>query len=213
MNIDEVVIIPYSTAQSHLLGISHYHEVITRVSSPEAVDRAVQDIEATLREMHDITDPEKDDFFVVTQQGLVDQVKNIMSALTAFLASVVAIALVVGGIGVMNIMLVSVAERTREIGLRKSVGATDKDILTQFLLESILLTAFGGVISVILGAALSFVIAIVLTRVVGLDWAFNFPVSSIFLGLGVSAFVGLVFGIYPAKQASKKSPIEALHYE
>jgi len=127
-NTNELVIIPYSTAQTYLLGIDHFHEAIVKASSPEAVARTVRDIEATLRENHNITDPDRDDFFVTTQQGLVDQVQNIIGVLTAFLSSVVGIALVVGGIGVMNIMLVSVTERTREIGLRKAIGATEGDI-------------------------------------------------------------------------------------
>lgn len=113
----------------------------------------------------------------------------------------------------MNIMLVSVTERTREIGLRKAIGATDKDIISQFLFEAVTLTALGGIIGIILGATFSMIASIVLTRVYDLNWAFTFPVSAAALGLGVSALVGLVFGIYPARQAAKKSPIEALRYE
>jgi len=212
-NPDEVIVLPYSTAQTYLLGIDYYHEVMTRAESPELVARTVRDIEDTLREMHDIEDPDKDDFFVVTQEGLVDQVKIITGVLTAFLASVVAIALVVGGIGVMNIMLVSVTERTREIGLRKALGATVKNILTQFLMEAVMLTAIGGIIGILLGVVLSFLTAFVLREFMGLEWEFVFPLSAAILGFGVSAFVGLLFGIYPAKQASKKSPMEALRYE
>jgi putative ABC transport system permease protein len=113
----------------------------------------------------------------------------------------------------MNIMLVSVTERTHEIGLRKAIGATEKDILVQFLLEAILLTLIGGVIGIILGAGFSFLASIILTKFAGLNWGFTFPVSAAFLGLGVSAGVGLIFGIYPARQAAKKDPIEALRYE
>ncbi len=213
LNINELVVVPYTSAQSYLLGIDHFHEIITRAKSPEAVERTVKDIELTLRQSHGITDPKKDDFFVVTQQGVVDQVKTIIGALTAFLSSVVAIALVVGGIGVMNIMLVSVTERTREIGLRKALGATNRDILTQFLLEAVMLTALGGIIGILLGALLSFLAGIILTQTVGLNWEFSFPVSAAVLGLSVSAIVGLIFGIYPARKAAKKSPIEALRYE
>jgi len=110
-------------------------------------------------------------------------------------------------------MLVSVTERTREIGLRKALGATEKDIMTQFLLEAILLTAIGGIIGIILGAALSFSVALILSKVVNLAWTFTFPLSAVFLGVGVSAFVGLVFGLYPARRAARKSPIDALRYE
>jgi putative ABC transport system permease protein len=113
----------------------------------------------------------------------------------------------------MNIMLVSVTERTREIGLRKALGATDKDILTQFLLEAVLLTAIGGLVGIILGASLAFIIAIALSKGLGVNWTFVFPWVGAFLGLSVSALIGLIFGGYPARQASKKSPIEALRYE
>jgi len=144
----------------------------------------------------------------------VGQIESITSALTAFLSSVVSIALVVGGIGVMNIMLVSVTERTREIGLRKALGATKKDILSQFLIEAVMLTAIGGAIGIFFGASLSFIAAYILRDIIMLDgWVFVFPLSAAFLGFGASAFVGLLFGIYPARQAAKKSPMEALRYE
>jgi putative ABC transport system permease protein len=212
-NFDELVLVPYSTAQLYLLSIDYFHEIIVKTKGPEFVDRSVRDIEATLRETHNIEDPQDDDFFVVTQQGIIEQVQIIIGTLTLFLSSVVAIALVVGGIGVMNIMLVSVTERTREIGLRKALGATKKDILTQFLLEAIILTGIGGFIGIALGAGLAFAASFIITNVFSLDWEFVFPLSAVFLGLGVSTTVGLVFGLYPARQASKKSPIEALRYE
>jgi len=212
-DINDVVLLPYTTAQSYLLGIDYYHEVMARAKNYEDVDKMVYDIEATLREMHNITDPDKDDFFIVTQDDMVDSIKSIMGILTAFLSFVVAISLVVGGIGIMNIMLVSVTERTREIGLRKSVGATEKDILTQFLLESITLTALGGIIGILLGFLLSLAASFGLSYALNVEWAFSFPLLAVFLGLGVSVFVGIVFGLYPARAASKKNPIEALRYE
>ncbi len=212
-NPDEVVLMPYSTAQTYLLGIDYFNEVMIKAKSPEFVARTVRDIETTIRETHNIKNPEKDDFFVVTQEGLVSQISTIINILTIFLSSVVAIALVVGGIGVMNIMLVSVTERTREIGLRKALGATRKDIMTQFLIEAVVLTGVGGAIGIFFGAVLSFLAAAVLKNFMMLDWTFQFPLSAALLGFGVSALVGLVFGLYPAKQASKKSPMEALRYE
>jgi putative ABC transport system permease protein len=212
-DINKVVMIPYTTAQTYLLGISHFHEIILKASGPEAVPRTVKDIERTLRETHNIDDPEKDDFYITTQQGLVEQIKTIIGALTTFLSSVVAIALVVGGVGVMNIMLVSVTERTREIGLRKSLGATNKDILLQFLLEAMLLTGAGGVIGITLGTMFSLFASVILTYYVGLNFEFSFPFVAAILGLISSTLVGLVFGLVPARKASKKSPIEALRYE
>lgn len=213
VNLDDLVIVPYTTAQLYLLGITHYNEVIAKAADASVVDRTVRDIQLTLRESHGITDPTKDDFFVVTQEGAVKQIKNIMDGLTLFLSLVVAIALVVGGIGVMNIMLVSVTERTREIGLRKALGATEKDIMLQFLLEATILTLIGGAVGIILGAVGAFVFPIVLSLATGLNWSFSFPVVAAVLGLGVSASVGFIFGLYPAYQASKKSPMEALRYE
>ena len=213
INFNRSVILPYTTARDYLLGINYYHEIMTRASSPEAIARTVVDIETTLREAHGITDPEKDDFFVVTQEALVAQIKTIIGTLTVFLSSVVAIALVVGGIGIMNIMLVSVTERTKEIGLRKALGATEKNILLQFLIEAVFLTAAGGVIGIALGSALSFLVAWVLRVVMEVDWSFAFPLSGAILAFSISAAVGLIFGIYPARKAAKKSPIEALRYE
>ena len=173
----------------------------------------MKDVEATLRDAHNIDDPDKDDFFVVTQQALAEQIQTIIGALTAFLSSVVAIALVVGGVGVMNIMLVSITERTREIGLRKAVGATSKDIMQQFLMESVFLTLIGGILGIFLGGVLSYLISIVLSQLLTSSWTFTFPISAVFLGLGVTGAVGLIFGIYPARSAAKKHPTEALRYE
>jgi putative ABC transport system permease protein len=210
---DEVVIVPYTTAQRYILGIKHFQHIIVEADSEANISQTVEDIEATLRNSHNITDPEKDDFNVSSQADAMAMVNTIMNILTLFLAAVAAISLIVGGVGIMNIMLVSVTERTREIGLRKAIGATEKDILFQFLLEAVILTALGGIIGIILGTSLSFLTSLALTRFANLNWPFNFPVQAAALGIGVSAFVGLIFGLYPARQASQKSPIEALRYE
>ncbi len=139
--------------------------------------------------------------------------RNITSILSAFLTAIASISLVVGGIGVMNIMLVSVVERTKEIGLRKAVGATNKDILQQFLLEAIILAFIGGVAGIILGSFLAFIISLFLKGYLATGWVFSLPLSAIMWGVGVSTATGIAFGIYPARQASLKNPIEALRYE
>ncbi len=213
MNFDSAVIIPYTTAQRYIFGIKYFNRLVVEADSEEHVAQTAEDIKVTLRNSHNITDPDKDDFFVETQADAMEMVGTIMSILTLFLAAVAAISLIVGGVGIMNIMLVSVTERTREIGLRKAIGATGKNILFQFLLESVTLTAAGGIIGIILGSLFSFLTSLALSRYANLDWSFTFPVQAALLGIGVSAVVGLVFGLYPARKASLKSPIEALRYE
>ncbi len=138
---------------------------------------------------------------------------SITSVLTLFLAAIASISLIVGGVGIMNIMLVSVIERTREIGLRKAVGATDGDIIQQFLIESVMITSIGGLIGIIVGGAVVTAAWFVIAKILAVSWTFEFPISAVLLAVGVSAGTGLVFGIYPARQAARKSPIEALRYE
>lgn len=212
-NFDEMTLMPYTTAKDYLLGIKYYHRFIIQANSDQDVEATAEDIRLTLRESHNISDPSKDDFFVSTQQDLAKRLATITSSLTYFLVAVASIALFVGGVGIMNIMLVAVTERTREIGLRKALGATDKDILSQFLIEAILLTVIGGIIGIILGSGLAFGASIGLSKGLGVNWQFVFPWGGAALGFGVSALIGLIFGGYPARQASKKSPIEALRYE
>jgi len=214
INFDDGYIVPYTTAQNYLLGTKHFDRLLVDVDSEENLDQTVEDVTRTIRDNHNITDPEKDDFQIVNQADLLETFGIITTALTYFLAAVAAISLLVGGIGIMNIMLVSVTERTREIGLRKAVGATTQNILFQFLFESVVLTMLGGIIGIILGAAISFVVYIIITSgFPSLGWEFVFPVGGAFLGIGVSTAIGLIFGVYPARQAAKKSPIEALRYE
>ncbi|MCL4406425.1 MAG: ABC transporter permease [Patescibacteria group bacterium] len=210
---DEAAIIPYTTALTYLLSSHAFHNISIRAASEEEVPQVVEDAKRTLRDLHDITDPEMDDFRIMTQADAVSTVKTITGVLTALLLAVAAVSLVVGGIGIMNIMLVSVTERTREIGLRKAVGATEKDILTQFLFEAVILTAVGGLIGIIFGTGLAFLLTIILSKTVAAGWTFSFPLSGALAGFIVAAGVGLVFGIYPARQAATKNPIEALRYE
>jgi putative ABC transport system permease protein len=210
---DDTVFMPYTTTQQYITGTKFYSRIVVTADTEANLKSTVNDVTNTLRDSHNITDPDKDDFSVVTSADIAKTLGTVTSALTAFLAAVAAISLIVGGIGIMNIMLVSVTERTREIGLRKAIGATNKDVLMQFLLEAVILTLAGGIIGIILGGLLSYIISIILTSVLELDWTFVFPWTAAILGIIVASLVGLVFGIYPARQASKKSPMEALRYE
>lgn len=212
-NFDDSAIIPYTNAQQYIFGIKYFNRIIVETASETRIQEAVDDIKTTIRHSHNITDPEKDDFFVQTQADIAARIGNVTAVLTLFLVSIAAISLIVGGIGIMNIMLVSVTERTKEIGLRKAVGATNSDILLQFLLEAVLLTSIGGIAGIILGGIIAFMAALVLSQIVGLNWNYDFPIVASIIGLAVSVSVGLFFGLYPARQASLKNPIDALHYE
>lgn len=213
LNVDNLILIPYTTAQTFILGTNHFVQIMVKASSADKVEVVKHDINETLLSLHRIDDIKDADFEVQTQQALVDQIGTIMSILTAFLSSMVAVSLVVGGIGIMNIMLVSVTERTKEIGLRKALGATRGDILKQFLIEAVTLTVAGGLVGILLGTLISWVVTLILQATVAPSWAFAFPMDAAILGVLVSAVVGLIFGIYPANQAAKRSPIEALRYE
>jgi len=213
LNFDEVAIIPYTTAQQYIFGIKYFHRLVAEADSEANVDQTVEDIKITLRNSHNITDPSKDDFFIETQTSAMEIVSTITNILTLFLAAVAGISLLVGGIGIMNIMLVSVTERTREIGLRKAVGAGKNDILIQFLLEAVLLTLTGGILGIASGALLSLGASLIFGYFLKASWGFLLPLNAIALGVGVSVMIGLIFGIYPARKAAWLSPIEALRYE
>ncbi len=210
---DNVVIIPLTVAQKQLLGINYYNNITVQASDTYNSSYVESRLTSILRQDHRITDPNKDDFTIRTQQDALTLLGSITSVLNVFLTAIASISLVVGGIGIMNIMLVSVVERTREIGLRKAVGASDKDILTQFLLESILLTFLGGIVGITIGAAFAGLTYLVLSKALATGWQFAFPLSAILLAVAVSTFTGVVFGLYPARQAARKNPIDALRYE
>ena len=216
-NLDEYIYIPITTVQKFLLGINHVQSSVVKIVNQDKIDEAVEGIRLILRERHNIYNPEgdlsKDDFKVVSGKETADLMNTVTSILSLLLSSVAAIALVVGGIGIMNIMLVSVVERTREIGLRKAVGARKKDILYQFLIEAMVLTGVGGILGILLGAILSYLVSIILTMALGIEWEFVLSLSSIILAFGVATGIGLIFGIYPARKAAKLSPIDALRYE
>lgn len=212
-DVDTLVLIPYTTAQTYLTGTSHFNEFLVRVDDPANLARTEKDVAFTLRETHDLEEGEDNDFTIRTPEAMAEQVGTILLSLTLFLSAVVAIALVVGGIGIMNMMLISVTERTREIGLRKAVGATDGDVLGQFLIEAMLLTFLGGALGIVFGAGVSYTIGAMILRFTNLEWTFQLPLTTSIGALIFSVAIGLVFGMYPARKASKKSPMEALRYE
>jgi putative ABC transport system permease protein len=210
---DNLIIMPITVAQKQLLGISYFNDLIVEANPAYNIAFVTSRIGFLLRQDHGITNVNKDDFTIETQQDILSLLDNITSILTLFLAAIASISLIVGGIGIMNIMLVSVTERTKEIGLRKAVGATNRDILEQFLIESVILTVVGGIIGITIGALFVFLIYIVLTKFLAVAWSFSFPLSAVILSLFVSTLAGLAFGIYPARQAGRKNPIDTLRYE
>ena len=208
-----LVLIPMPVAQKQMLGISYFSTIIVEANPAYTVDFVKSRITFALEQDHGITDSSKDDFNIQTQADILSLLGNITSILTLFLAAIASISLVVGGIGIMNIMLVAVTERTREIGLRKAVGATNRDILEQFLIESVLLTFAGGVLGIAIGAGVVGLVYVILVHFTTIGWVFAFPITAVILSLVVSGVAGIAFGIYPANQAARKNPIDALRYE
>jgi putative ABC transport system permease protein len=204
---DNSVSIPITTAQHKLYGIDYINMIIAQSTSENNMDQASDEIEKILRRAHNLKPDEKNDFTVQNQTQLLDIVGTITSIFTITISSIAGISLLVGGIGIMNIMLVSVTERTREIGIRKAVGAKNKDILIQFLIESVVLSITGGIMGILFAVAVS----IILNKFTILK-----PTISVFpilLAITFSTLVGLFFGIYPAMRAARLNPIEALRYE
>jgi putative ABC transport system permease protein len=210
---DNLVLVPITVAQQQMLGINYFSDIEVEANNNYTINFAQARVETILEQDHNITNSDKDDFTIETQQDVLSLLGNITNILTLFLTAIASISLVVGGIGIMNIMLVSVIERTREIGLRKSVGATDTDILQQFLVESVMLTFIGGIIGIAVGAFFVTVAYLVIAKVLAVAWTFEFPISAVIIAVLVSSVTGIAFGIYPARQAARKSPIEALRYE
>lgn len=206
-NPDEDVYIPLTTAQKTIYGVDYLSAIYVNAKTEDLLTVAENQVGYYLLEKHRITDPSKADFNISSSSDLIETVSQITSTFTTLLSGIAAISLLVGGIGIMNIMLVTVTERTHEIGIRKALGAKNKTIVMQFLLEAMILTITGGVIGVIIGVLASFG----LTKFMGLPQIIEY--KSILLAVTVSFFVGIVFGWYPAQKASKLQPIEALRYE
>ena len=204
---DDVIIVPYTTAQARLNNNVRIGMILANTSSPEDILGAMDEMRAIMRESHKIADGEDDDFTIRNQDELAEVAQGTTKVMSALLAAVASISLLVGGIGIMNIMLVSVTERTREIGIRMAIGARGSDVLTQFLVESVVLSLFGGLIGIVLG----FIGAAVLGRLTG--WNTITPPGAVLMAVGFSAAVGVFFGFYPARQAASLNPIQALRYE
>ncbi len=213
LGLDDIIIMPYTTAMRYVNGVRYFQEIDLKVPDPEKINATARDIEITLRNNHDLEGDEENDFFITTPDKMMGMVDSVFGAITAFLALVAAISLMVGGIGMMNIMLISVTKRTREIGVRKAIGATNKDIRNQFLVESSILTGLGGILGIIFGLIITFLITKGASIALGMEFLFVVSGTAILLGLGVSAFVGIVFGLYPAMKAAKKDPVDSLRYE
>ncbi len=211
-NLDEMIYVPLETMQKKVLGVDYLTFAVAKMKDPGLSGRTQQDLIYIMREQHDITDPDKDDFAVNTMDEAREIFNQIIGSVTLLLVALVCVSLIVGGVGIMNIMYVSVAERTFEIGLRKSVGAKRRDILLQFLTEAIILTLAGGIVGIILGTALAYVVKLI-AESYNLSWAYHVSSISILIAVGFSVFVGLLFGIYPAGKASQMDPIEALRQD
>lgn len=207
-NQDDVIYVPLSTAQHFLLGnVSYYTEIDAQAVDQQSMTAAQNDITNLLLARHNITDPTLADFNVLNQASIVAAASSVTGTFTTLLAAIAGISLLVGGIGIMNMMLTTVTERTREIGLRKAIGAKKNDITLQFLFESVMLTFGGGAVGITLG----WIIALVVTYFTSI--ATSISLSSIALAFGVSAGIGIIFGYYPARRAAGLNPIEALRYE
>jgi putative ABC transport system permease protein len=204
---DDVVIMPYTSAMKRVAGGTTLRNINVQVGSAKELDAAQQQIVALLRQRHNIRAGRDDDFTVRNQQEIADAATATTAVMTILLGSIAGVSLVVGGIGIMNIMLVSVTERTREIGTRMAVGAHGRDILTQFLIEAVSLSSVGGVIGIICGIAASKILSSYA------HWPTLISVSSIAIAFLFSAAVGIFFGFYPAREAARLDPIEALRYE
>ena len=211
-NQDELVFIPLAIGQEQILGIHYLKSIYIKVDDASNVSSTIAAITATLKQQHHILDDVNIDFTIRNQADAVKILSTITDALSLFLVAMAAISLVVGGIGILNIMVATVAERTREIGLRKAVGATKKAIRNQFLLEAILLTSLGGLIGIVIGVIVAYLISL-LMKYLGYDWAFVVSAMSIILSVSVSILTGIIFGLFPAIKAAKLDPIDALRYE
>lgn len=210
-DMDNMIYMPTRTLQKKIMGVNHISYISAQVSDNRLIEQTADDITRLLRDRHDISSPDKDDFHATPITEALEVLDTVFWAITLLLIAVASVSLVVGGVGIMNIMYVSVMERIYEIGLRKAVGASSKDILYQFLWEAVLITFFGTIIGILVGIFLSLVITLAASSQ-GLDLALIVSPWSLLLSAGVATIIGLVFGIVPARTAAKMDVIKALRY-
>jgi putative ABC transport system permease protein len=204
---DDLICVPYTTAQKRLMGVTYIGNIILSAVSPQSIDRATDEIKALLRQRHRLGRDQDDDFEVRSQQDIANTATQMSGVMTMLLGAIASVSLLVGGIGIMNIMLVSVTERTREIGVRRALGARRADIRTQFLIESSLISGLGGAV----GIAFGFVAARAIARFSG--WPTLVEPQVVLIAFVFASLVGMFFGLYPAAKAARLDPIEALRYE
>jgi len=209
---DDLMYVPVKTMQKKMLGIDYISAIITEVEDPSRIDETAEEIKYILRDRHDAPTPDKEDFRVTTMAEAQEMIDIILNGVTLLLIAIAAISLLVGGVGIMNVMYVAVVERTFEIGLRKAIGAKNADIMSQFLFEAVIITILGGSFGFLLGAGLSFLVSVGAQQA-GYTWGFHLSIVSIILAIGFSIFIGIIFGLYPAKKAANLDPIKALRYK
>lgn len=209
---DDSIYVPVKTAQKLLLGINHLGFIRLKINDAALVPSAIANVKTTLRERHNIDDPTNDDFSVRDQASAMETIKKVTDVLRYFLLAIGTISLIVGGVGIMNIMLIAVTQRVREVGLRKAVGAKNGDVRFQFLVESVFISLLGGLVGIISGILFSFLVSVVI-NLLNYTWPFIISWQSVFVATAVSVVIGVIFGLYPARKASRISPMEALRYE
>lgn len=212
IDFDKTVYLPVKTLQKRILGVDHILYMMHQLNNVNRADETAEEIKLLLRERHNIDDPDKDDFRVTTMAELMETLDVVTNAITLLLLAIVVISLIVGGVGIMNIMYVTVSERTPEIGLRKALGATYRDIVGQFLVEAVLITIWGSFIGILLGIILSWLLSLTANHF-GIVWHFTMPWLGIVTAIIFALSCGLLFGLRPAQKAAKLDPVEALRAE
>jgi len=211
-NQDDQIMMPVTTVQRLIAGSNYVNAARIKVEDEKYIPQVKADVKKLLLKRHNIKDPGKADFTIESTDVVLSVLGSVTDVITWFLLAVTAISLLVGGVNIMNVMFVAVRERTKEIGLRKAIGATGKRILTQFVIESAIISFLGGLVGIVVGIAMAYGIAAII-KALGYDWTFILPLNGIWQAVLVATLVGIAFGIYPAWKAAKADPIEALRYE